>query len=108
MSRDLHAYSQEHLYIMVNAKFGEETKSLVHEEDSDDAAELTTEFRFVASGKSALAEMSTAMCGCQALHPDPEDEDSDDYGGEEHYVEAHGHGPGTAPHFISVMKGYPV
>lgn len=30
------------------------------------------------------------MCECQALHPDPEDEDSDDYDGDEYDVEAHG------------------
>ncbi|OBS72553.1 hypothetical protein A6R68_12863 [Neotoma lepida] len=56
--RDLNAYPREHLYVMVNAKFGVEA-------------------------------MFTAMCECQALHPDPEDEDSDDYDGEEYDVEAH-------------------
>ena len=30
------------------------------------------------------------MCECQALHPEPEDEESDDYDGEEYDVEAHG------------------
>lgn len=35
------------------------------------------------------------MCECQALHPDPEDEDSDDYDGEEYDVEAHGWWPGA-------------
>mgnify|MGYP002477369085 FL=1 len=37
-----------------------------------------------------MEAMFTAMCECQALHPDPEDEDSDDYDGEEYDVEAHG------------------
>lgn len=34
--------------------------------------------------------MFTAMCECQALHPDPEDDDSDDYDGDEYDVDAHG------------------
>lgn len=35
--------------------------------------------------------MFSAMCECQALHPDPEDEDSDnDYEGDEYDVEARG------------------
>ena len=59
------------------------------EEDNDDV-EPISEFRFAPSDKSALEAMFTAMCECQALHPDPEDEDSDDYDGEEYDVEAHG------------------
>ncbi|XP_072650873.1 methylosome subunit pICln isoform X5 [Canis lupus baileyi] len=90
VSRDLNAYPREHLYVMVNAKFGEESKeSVAEEEDSDDDVEPIAEFRFVPSDKSALEAMFTAMCECQALHPDPEDEDSDDYDGEEYDVEAH-------------------
>lgn len=35
--------------------------------------------------------MFSAMCECQALHPDPEDEDSDnDFEGEEYDVEEAG------------------
>ncbi|XP_053526727.1 methylosome subunit pICln isoform X2 [Artibeus jamaicensis] len=98
VSRDLHAYPREHLYVMVNAKFGEESKESVadeEEEDSDDDVEPIAEFRFVPSDKSALEAMFTAMCECQALHPDPEDEDSDDYDGEEYDVEAHAEGQAT-------------
>ncbi|XP_032213250.1 methylosome subunit pICln isoform X2 [Mustela erminea] len=97
VSRDLNAYPREHLYVMVNAKFGEESKESVteEEEDSDDDAEPIAEFRFVPSDKSALEAMFTAMCECQALHPDPEDEDSDDYDGEEYDVEAHAEGQAT-------------
>lgn len=39
--------------------------------------------------------MFIAMCECQALHPDPEDEDSDDYDGRRHDVEAHAEGQAT-------------
>ncbi|XP_004781089.2 methylosome subunit pICln isoform X2 [Mustela nigripes] len=97
VSRDLNAYPREHLYVMVNAKFGEESKESVteEEEDSDDDGEPIAEFRFVPSDKSALEAMFTAMCECQALHPDPEDEDSDDYDGEEYDVEAHAEGQAT-------------
>ena len=89
VSRDPHAYyPQEHLYIMVIAKFGESTEPLSDEDEKDnDDVERISEFRF---GKSGLEAMFTAMCECQALHPDPEDEDSDDYDGEEYDVEAHG------------------
>ncbi|XP_006077446.1 methylosome subunit pICln isoform X2 [Bubalus kerabau] len=98
VSRDLSAYPREHLYVMVNAKFGEESKESVadeEEEDSDDDIEPISEFRFVPSDKSALEAMFTAMCECQALHPDPEDEDSDDYDGDEYDVEAHAEGQAT-------------
>lgn len=98
VSRDLNAYPREHLYVMVNAKFGEESKESVadeEEEDSDDDIEPIAEFRFVPSDKSALEAMFIAMCECQALHPDPEDEDSDDYDGDEYDVEAHAEGQAT-------------
>ncbi|KAM8814753.1 methylosome subunit pICln isoform 2-T2 [Rhynchonycteris naso] len=98
VSRDLNAYPREHLYVMVNARFGEESKESdadEEEEDSDDDIEPIAEFRFVPSDKSALEAMFTAMCECQALHPDPEDEDSDDYDGEEYDVEAHAEGQAT-------------
>ncbi|XP_075404943.1 methylosome subunit pICln-like isoform X1 [Tenrec ecaudatus] len=105
VSRDLNAYPREHLYVMVNAKFGEESKDSVdeeEEEDSDDDAEPIAEFRFVPSDKSA---MFAAMCECQALHPDPEDEDSDDYDGEEYDIEAHEQGQGDIPTFYTYEEG---
>ncbi|NXP12861.1 ICLN protein, partial [Thinocorus orbignyianus] len=97
VSRDLSAFPCEHLYVMVNAKFEEEgikeppvaEGEEEEDEDSDDDAEPIAEFRFVPSDKSALEAMFSAMCECQALHPDPDDEDSDnDYEGEEYDVEA--------------------
>ncbi|XP_038320245.1 methylosome subunit pICln-like isoform X3 [Canis lupus familiaris] len=98
--------STEHLYVMVNAKFGEESKeSVAEEEHSDDDVEPIAEFRFVPSDKSALEAMFTAMCECQALHPDPEDEDSDDYDGEEYDVEAHEQGQGDIPTFYTYEEG---
>ncbi|KAG6928709.1 chloride nucleotide-sensitive channel 1A [Chelydra serpentina] len=113
VSRDLNAYPWEHLYVMVNAKFEEEEPKETpmaegeEEEDSDDDdIEPIAEFRFVPSDKSALEAMFSAMCDCQALHPDPEDEDSDnDYEGEEYDVEAHEQGQGDIPSFYTYEEG---
>lgn len=39
----------------------------------------------------AVQSMFSAMCECQALHPDPEDDDSDsDFEGEEYDLEEQG------------------
>ncbi|XP_009583325.1 PREDICTED: methylosome subunit pICln, partial [Fulmarus glacialis] len=112
VSRDLNAYPWEHLYVMVNAKFEEEESKEApmaegeEEEDSDDDVEPIAEFRFVPSDKSALEAMFSAMCECQALHPDPDDEDSDnDYEGEEYDVEAHELEQGDIPTFYTYEEG---
>ncbi|XP_054830292.1 methylosome subunit pICln isoform X2 [Eublepharis macularius] len=112
ISRDLNAYPWEHLYVMVNAKFEEESKESPmgegeqDEEDSDDELEPISEFRFVPSDKSALEAMFSAMCECQALHPDPEDEDSDNnYDCDEYDVEAHERGQGDIPSFYTYEEG---
>ncbi|XP_065534944.1 methylosome subunit pICln isoform X1 [Lathamus discolor] len=113
VSRDLSAFPWEHLYVMVNARFedGETKEAPVaegeeEEEDSDDDAEPIAEFRFVPSDKSALEAMFSAMCECQALHPDPDDEDSDnDYEGEEYDVEAHELQQGDIPSFYTYEEG---
>ncbi|XP_066477719.1 methylosome subunit pICln [Tiliqua scincoides] len=116
ISRDLNAYPWEHLYVLVNAKFeGEESKETPmgegeeeeeEEEENDDEAEPISEFRFVPSDKSALEAMFSAMCECQALHPDPEDEDSDNnYNGDEYDVEDHEVGQGDIPSFYTYEEG---
>ncbi|MBZ3890439.1 Methylosome subunit pICln [Sciurus carolinensis] len=107
MSSDLNAYPPECLYVMVNAKFGAESKESLdeEEEDSDDDVQPITEFRFVPRDKSALEALFTAICECQALHPDPEDEDSDDYDAEKYDVggleDAHEQGQGHIPTFYT-------
>ncbi|XP_003226015.1 methylosome subunit pICln [Anolis carolinensis] len=115
ISRDLAAYPWEHLYVMVNGKFEadeskdgpmEDKEEEEEEEDSDNEFEPISEFRFVPSDKSALEAMFSAMCECQALHPDPDDEDSDnDYEGEEYDVEAHEIGQGDIPSFYTYEEG---
>lgn len=122
ISRDVSAYPQEHLYVMVNGKVGDENeaemaeKAADEEEDDNDSSSsgddeedgAITEIRFVPSDKAALESMFSAMCECQALHPDPEDDDSDDdFEGEEYDVEEaeaeHGHA--DIPTFYTCEEG---
>ncbi|XP_072771076.1 methylosome subunit pICln [Nerophis lumbriciformis] len=121
ISRDVSAYPQEHLYVMVNGKLSEENeaemadKAAEEEEDDggssdggDDEEGAITEIRFVPGDKAALDSMFAAMCECQALHPDPEDDDSDnDFEGEEYDVEEaeaeHGHA--DIPTFYTCDEG---
>ncbi|XP_061537432.1 methylosome subunit pICln isoform X1 [Phycodurus eques] len=109
ISRDVSAYPQEHLYVMVNGKLTDENEAEMAEKEADEEDDGVgseeeeeeedgggddeeeggiTEIRFVPGDKAALESMFAAMCECQALHPDPEDEDdSDDFEGEEYDVE---------------------
>uniref|UniRef100_A0ABI7WZX0 Methylosome subunit pICln n=1 Tax=Felis catus TaxID=9685 RepID=A0ABI7WZX0_FELCA len=65
-------------------------------EGSDDV-EPIAQFRSVLSDKPTSEAIFAAMCECQALHPDPEGEDSDGHHGEEYDVEAQGIERGTTP-----------
>lgn len=120
ISRDVSAYPQEHLYVMVNGKVGDENEAEMAEKaadeegdddsssDDDEEDGAITEIRFVPSDKAALESMFSAMCECQALHPDPEDDDSDDdFEGEEYDVEEaeaeHGHA--DIPTFYTCEEG---
>uniref|UniRef100_A0A3B4THX2 Methylosome subunit pICln n=1 Tax=Seriola dumerili TaxID=41447 RepID=A0A3B4THX2_SERDU len=96
ISRDISTYPQEHLYVMVNGKLSGD--------DDDDGT--ITEIRFVPGDKAALESMFSAMCECQALHPDPEDDDSDnDFEGEEYDVEEAEHGHADIPTFYTCDEG---
>ncbi|TNN01515.1 hypothetical protein fugu_010897 [Takifugu bimaculatus] len=122
ISRDTSAYPQEHLYVMVNGKLSDENEAEMREkaagdeadsgnsdddgDDDDDDDGVITEVRFVPSDKAALESMFSAMCECQALHPDPEDEDSDnDFEGEEYDLEGAEHGHGDVPTFYTCEEG---
>uniref|UniRef100_A0A671LEZ0 Uncharacterized protein n=1 Tax=Sinocyclocheilus anshuiensis TaxID=1608454 RepID=A0A671LEZ0_9TELE len=48
--------------------------------------------------------MFSAMCDCQALHPEDADTDDDDYEGEEYDVEE-GQGQGDVPTFYTYEEG---
>lgn len=94
ISRDLTAYPKEHLYVMVSAQFKENAEkdelgddSSDEENDKDeDFVNKVTEIRFVPSDIASLGPMFLAMSECQALHPDPDDSDSD-FEGDEYDVE---------------------
>ncbi|XP_007552416.1 methylosome subunit pICln isoform X2 [Poecilia formosa] len=123
ISRDVSAYPQEHLYVMVNGKLSGENEAEMAEKgagddgndsggssdgDDDDDEGMITEIRFVPTDKTSLESMFSAMCECQALHPDPDDEDSDnDFEGEEYDVEEaeaeHGHA--DIPTFYTCDEG---
>ncbi|KAM6946475.1 methylosome subunit pICln [Aplochiton taeniatus] len=114
ISRDVSAYPQEHLYVMVNAKLSDENEAEMAEnahdeededESSDDEEGRISELRFVPSDKTALESMFSAMCDCQALHPDPEDENSDEFEGDEYDVEQAEHGQGDVPTFYTYEEG---
>ncbi|KAF7652502.1 hypothetical protein LDENG_00095920 [Lucifuga dentata] len=119
ISKDVSAYPQEHLYVMVNGKLSEENEAEMAEKAPDEEADeddedssgcdddgVITEIRFVPSDKAALESMFSAMCECQALHPDPEDDDSDnDFEGEEYDVEEAEHGQGDIPTFYTCEEG---
>ncbi|KAF7699248.1 methylosome subunit pICln isoform X1 [Silurus meridionalis] len=117
ISRDPSAHPQEHLYVMVNKKLTDENEAEMQEKDPDDKGEeesddedneeeVITEIRFVPSDKTALESMFSAMCDCQALHPDPEDADSDneEFEGEEYEEEETG-GQGDVPTFYTYEEG---
>ncbi|XP_039986799.1 methylosome subunit pICln [Xiphias gladius] len=124
ISRDVSAYPQEHLYVMVNGKLSDENEAEMAEkapddedDDDDDSSGgdgggdddegAITEIRFVPSDKAALEAMFSAMCECQALHPDPEDDSDNDFEGEEYDVEEaeaeHGHA--DIPTFYTCDEG---
>ncbi|XP_069748179.1 methylosome subunit pICln isoform X2 [Narcine bancroftii] len=112
VSRDVTVYPQEHLYVLVNVMLGEDCKEANMEEKSsedeeNEEADTISEVRFVPVDKTALELMFSAMCACQALHPDPADTDSendfeeDDEEGEEYDVEAHERGQGDISTFCT-------
>ncbi|XP_020794299.1 methylosome subunit pICln isoform X2 [Boleophthalmus pectinirostris] len=109
ISRDVSAYPQEHLYVMVNGNLNENESEMPADDDDDSDSEevkAITEIRFVPSDKSALEPMFSAMCECQALHPDPDDQDSDeDFEGDEYDVEEAEQGQGDVPSFYTCEEG---
>ncbi|XP_078613669.1 methylosome subunit pICln-like [Branchiostoma floridae x Branchiostoma japonicum] len=97
VSRDQTAFPQQCLYIMLDSDITDkepspaDTGSGGEEEEEENQADMT-EVRFIPQDNTALDPMFQAMSGCQMLHPDPEDLDSD----EEEYEED---GCGDAEYF---------
>lgn len=88
VSRDLSNFCHPCLYLMIDVKLEEPENAMnggnssdSEEEEDEDAA--MTEVRFVPSDPSSLDHMYKALNECQVLHPDPEDQPSDDEIGEE-------------------------
>ncbi|XP_076842587.1 methylosome subunit pICln-like isoform X2 [Brachyhypopomus gauderio] len=119
ISRDLSAYPEEHLYVMVNCRCkGSKDEEEKGDSDDDvsgddyddnsdygeDSADVVTEIRFVPSDKGSLETMFAAMSQCQALHPDPDDSDSD-FDGDEYDVEEAEQGQIDLPTYYSFEKG---
>lgn len=78
LSRDLQAFPEECLYLMIDGDLGEEEEP---NENGEDEERPASEIRFVPEDKSHLEAMYRAMSECQALHPDPAqpgDSDEDD------------------------------
>ncbi|XP_037562653.1 methylosome subunit pICln isoform X1 [Dermacentor silvarum] len=79
LSRDLRAFPEECLYLMIDGDLGEGEEE--SSENGQDDEQPASEIRFVPDDKSHLEAMYKAMSECQALHPDPADVgDSDDDG----------------------------
>lgn len=68
LSRDLQAFPEECLYLMIDGDLGEEEEP---NENGEDEERPASEIRFVPEDKSHLEAMYRAMSECQALHPDP-------------------------------------
>lgn len=118
ISRDLSAYPSEHLYMQVNIKNEEDlkddeektsdeatTKSDDEDEDDDDNSSIILlEIRLVPKDKASLETMFAVMTECQALHPDPDDSESDAEG-DEYDVEEAEQGQIDLPTYYSFEEG---
>jgi len=77
VSRDTSAFPEQCLYLMVEGSVaGEELSS--DDDESADPVAAVSELRLVPSDKDVLQTLYTKLCLAQALHPDPEDEQSDE------------------------------
>lgn len=77
VSRDTSAFPEQCLYLMVEGSVAGEALSS-EDEETVDPAPAVSELRLVPSDKDVLQTLYTKLCLAQALHPDPEDEQSDD------------------------------
>jgi len=71
ISRDTGSFPHECLYVLL------ESADMVSEEERDPEAEVT-EIRFVPVSGDNIKAMYDAVTECQELHPDPEDDDSEE------------------------------
>jgi len=95
VSKDTTAFPHsEHLYLMIDKKLTDsegmptpnstpESSDVDDDDDGDSTSGDMTEIRFVPENKACLQDLFKHMSDCQALHPDPENEDEDQMGEEE-------------------------
>ncbi|KAK8726461.1 hypothetical protein OTU49_010262 [Cherax quadricarinatus] len=87
ISRDVSSFAHPCLYLMVDAKLDSSAANALNDGDSDSDGEddesAMTEVRFVPSDHVSLEPMYKALNDCQLLHPDPEDQQSDENVGED-------------------------
>jgi len=77
VSRDTNAFPEQCLYLMVEGSVaGEELDS--DDSDERDPVAPISELRLVPDDKESLQTMYTALCLAQTLHPDPDNDESDD------------------------------
>lgn len=87
ISKDQNAFPKPCLYVMFDGKLDQESgdKESEEEEEERDPMPEVTEIRFVPDDANSLESLYSAMCECQALHPDENDsasgDDDDEYDG---------------------------
>ncbi|XP_071086668.1 methylosome subunit pICln-like [Haliotis cracherodii] len=91
VSRDTSSFPQECLYLMVEGKLSGEAQDGSSEGEEEDDPPIG-EVRFVPSDRGTLDAMFLAMNDCQALHPDPQDSDSEADGDEDFFTGEEGEG----------------
>jgi len=94
VSRDRSTFpNSEHLYLMIDKKLTDsegmptptstpESSDIDDDSESDGDASDMTEIRFVPENKACLQDLFKHMSDCQALHPDPENDEEDEMGEE--------------------------
>eukprot|EP00918_Siedleckia_nematoides_P029605 GHVU01063810.1.p1 GENE.GHVU01063810.1~~GHVU01063810.1.p1 ORF type:complete len:222 (+),score=31.25 GHVU01063810.1:18-683(+) len=83
VSRDLNAFPNECLYLMVENLIGASPGSDNSDNEENNESGKVSEVRFIPSDTALLDEMFQVMSDCQTLHPDPEDSFSEEEGDDE-------------------------
>ncbi|XP_064638919.1 methylosome subunit pICln-like isoform X2 [Lineus longissimus] len=86
ISKDRSAFPHDCLYLQASCKLDSDEEKSGSEEEEEDEYPIT-EIRFVPQDPTKLKEMYDALCHCQALHPDPDDSNSEDSEAPEEFEE---------------------
>lgn len=114
ISKDQNAFPKPCLYVMFDGKLDKESgdKESEDEEEERDPMPEVTEIRFIPDDANCLESLYSAMCECQALHPDEndsasEDDDDDEYDGHNEPVIVTASGDHNVDAFGNVDDGFP-